>query len=46
LRTPSGIPAALAASPRITAVSGVIVAGFTTMVFPMMSAGAIFQMAI
>jgi hypothetical protein len=45
LSTPLGMPAAVAASARITAVRGVLEAGFITIVFPMIRAGAIFHMA-
>ena len=40
------MPAALAASAMISAVSGVDVAGFRTMLFPMMIARPIFQKAM
>ena len=40
VKTPSGIPASRASSPRRIAVSGVISAGLRTTVFPAASAGA------
>ena len=46
LRTPPGMPASIASSPRRTAVSGVAEAGLRTMVQPAASAGATFQIAI
>ena len=45
LNTPFGMPAAFAASARMSAVIGVFEAGLTTMVLPMISAGAIFHIA-
>ena len=46
LRTPSGIPASNASSPRRIAVNGVYSAGFRTTVFPAAKAGAKPQPAI
>ena len=46
LTTPSGTPASCAASANISAVSGVISAGFSTMVLPAAIAGSIFHPAI
>ena len=46
LITPSGIPAAVAASANISEVSGVISAGLSTMVLPAATAGRIFHAAI
>ena len=46
LKTPSGIPASFANSPRRIAVIGVSSAGFNTTVFPAASAGAKPQPAI
>ena len=45
MNTPGGMPAAFAASASMRAVRGVFDAGLTTMVFPMMRAGAISHMA-
>ncbi len=45
-RTPGGIPASRASSPRRMALSGVAEAGLRTMVLPAASAGATFQAAI
>ena len=46
LRTPAGMPASSASSPRRIAVSGVYDAGFRIAVLPAASAGATFQAAI
>ena len=46
VKTPSGIPASRASSPRRTAVSGVSSAGLSTTVLPAASAGAKPQPAI
>ena len=45
-RTPGGNPTSSAISPSASAVSGVWLAGFTMIVLPHASAGAIFQVAI
>ncbi len=46
LTTPSGIPASVAARANISEVSGVISAGFRTIVLPAAIAGRTFQAAI
>ncbi len=46
LSTPGGKPASSAISPILSAVRGVISAGFSTTVQPQASAGAIFHMPI
>ena len=46
LRTPAGMPASSASSPRRIAVSGVYDAGLRMAVFPAASAGATFHEAI
>ena len=46
LMTPAGIPAAVASSASMSVVSGVISAGFSTMVLPAAIAGSTFHMAI
>ena len=46
LRTPAGMPASRASSPRRIAVSGVYEAGLRSAVFPAASAGATFHAAI
>ena len=44
--TPAGMPASSASSARRIVVSGVALAGFSTIEFPAASAGPIFQIAI
>ena len=46
LSTPSGMPASSASSPSRSVVSGVSSAGLITIVFPVASAGPIFQLAM
>lgn len=46
LITPSGIPASVAACANSSEVSGVVSAGFRTIVLPAATAGRIFQAAI